>query len=233
MYRTGDLARFRPDGVLDFLGRIDHQVKIRGYRIELGEIEAALDTNPTVRTSAVVLREDEPGDQRLVAYVVPNGLGDIDADLRSHLRETLPEYMVPGHIVTLDRMPLTPNGKIDRGGLPAPSSDKSATVFVEPETGLERTIAECWQAVLKVERVGLDENFFDIGGHSLLIVQLHRELNQATDHKMSLVDLYRFPTVRALSDHFSADAPGSDLEQSEARAEKRKAGLARRRRQRS
>jgi acyl-coenzyme A synthetase/AMP-(fatty) acid ligase len=230
MYWTGDLARYRPDGVIEFLGRVDQQVKIRGYRIELGEIEALLDGHPGVRMSAVVLREDTPGDQRLVAYVVPEGDAPTDAALRGRLREGLPEYMLPGRFISLARMPLTPNGKIDRKALPAPKDSAPATrgAMVPPANELERAIAQCWEATLAVEAVGVEDNFFDIGGHSLLVVQLHRTLGEALEQSISLVDLYRFPTIRALTNHLSLAGSSSAAEQGADRAQRRKQALARR-----
>ncbi|MEQ9399188.1 MAG: LLM class flavin-dependent oxidoreductase [Longimicrobiales bacterium] len=232
MYATGDLAAFRSDGVIDFLGRVDHQVKIRGYRIELGEIEAALEERADVLSAAVIVREDTPGDQRLVAYVVADE-GVADAQLRDHLRERLPEYMVPGIYVPLDRMPLTPNGKIDRRALPEPRAVQRASgeaVYTAPSNELEAAIARAWQETLGIERVGVSENFFDIGGHSLLVVQLHRKLTEAIPQTLSLVDLYRFPTIRALTDHLGeADGNGAVAAQEGIdRAERRR--MARRRR---
>jgi len=234
MYWTGDLAAHRPDGVLDFFGRVDHQVKIRGHRIELGEIEAALEEVAQVRSAAVIVREDQPGDQRLVAYVVAGEHQVSDSALQAHLRDRLPEYMVPGTWVVLDRMPLTPNGKIDRGALPAPrevARSGEGAGYEAPASELEATIARCWEATLGVERVGVSENFFDIGGHSLLVVQLHRMLTDALPHTLSLVDLYRFPTIRALTDHLGAAAeePAAAQEGVD-RAEQRRRVMARRRR---
>lgn len=234
MYATGDLAYHRPDGVLEFLGRVDHQVKIRGYRIELGEIESALEEHPVVRSAAVIVREDQPGDQRLVAYVVAADQRPDDAVLRSHLRGALPEYMVPGIYVVLERMPLTPNGKIDRRALPAPrdvARDEEPAAYVAPANELEAAIAGCWQSTLGVDRVGVSENFFDIGGHSLLVVQLHRKLSEAIPHTISLVDLYRFPTIRALTDHLSAaEGNGKAAQEGVDRAQRRREVMARRRR---
>jgi len=235
MYWTGDLASFRTDGVLDFLGRVDHQVKIRGYRIELGEIEAALEERSDVRSASVIVREDQPGDQRLAAYVVAAGAEPSTDALQAHLRELLPQYMVPGTWVMLERMPLTPNGKIDRNALPAPREVQRPDrdeAYVAPANELETTIAEAWQSTLGVERVGVAENFFDIGGHSLLVVQLHRKLSTAIPQKsISLVDLYRFPTIRALTDHLgNGDGAAEAAQKGVDRAEQRKRGMARRRR---
>lgn len=232
MYGTGDLVRFRDDGVLDFIGRIDHQVKIRGYRIELGEIESALNQHDDVRVAAVVVREPQPGDQRLVAFLVANA-GEVDSGtLKDHLRRTLPSYMVPSRYVTLREMPLTPNGKIDRKALPSvdDTSDAPAVEHVAPSNALEHSIAECWRATLDLEQVGTRDNFFDIGGHSLLVVQLHRALTSELDQAVSLVDLYRFPTISALAEHLGESGGAPDLEESTDRAQKRRQMMRRRRR---
>jgi len=158
VYRTGDLARQRADGTIEFLGRFDHQVKVRGYRIELGEIEATLLTHSGVRETVVVAREDTPGDVRLVAYLVTAGKDAAPAaDLKEHLRSRLPDYMVPAHFVTLDALPQTPNGKIDRKALPAPEAGHAPVVseaFVAPASDLEEKIAAIWKDVLKLPQVG-------------------------------------------------------------------------------
>ncbi|MDP6410718.1 MAG: LLM class flavin-dependent oxidoreductase [Planctomycetota bacterium] len=211
MYRTGDRARYRPDGVVEFLGRTDHQVKVRGHRIELGEIEAVLGRQETVESCAVIVREDAPGDQRIVAYHTPAAGADV-GELREALSRSLPEYMLPTHFVPLDRLPLTPNGKIDRKVLPPPGELGGAAeaVFVAPEEGLEATLAEIWRSVLRREQVGVDDNFFDIGGHSLLVVQVHRSLREKVSRPVELTDLYRFPTVRSLADYLGTeDEPGA------------------------
>ncbi|HYH44362.1 MAG TPA: amino acid adenylation domain-containing protein, partial [Thermoanaerobaculia bacterium] len=178
LYRTGDLARWLATGELEFLGRLDHQVKVRGYRIELGEIEAALDQHPAVRAAVVIAREDAPGDQRLTAYVVgsaPSG------ELRRHLRAGLPEYMVPSAFVVLPKLPLLPNGKVDRKSLPAPEAERPdlAAPFIAPKSRLEGVISEAWRSVLGVEKVGVHDNFFDLGGHSLLMAQVHHKLRES------------------------------------------------------
>jgi acyl carrier protein len=234
MYRTGDVARFRPDGTLEFLGRSDHQVKIRGYRIELGEIEALLGDRADVSEAVVIAREDVPGDQRLVAYVVPVA-ADLDpAVLRAALRERLPDTMVPAAFVMLEALPVTPNGKIDRKALPAPETvaDVRAADYVAPSDDLQATVAELWQEILGRERIGIEDNFFDIGGHSLLVVRLHRRLAERLDRPISLTDLYRFPTIRSLTDFLSAGVADDDLEQSDRRAQRRRESLQRRRTQR-
>jgi amino acid adenylation domain-containing protein len=181
LYKTGDQGCFLPNGNLQFLGRIDHQVKIRGFRIELGEVEAALGQHPAVQQAVVVAREDKPVDKRLVAYILPNrGLASTTGELRSFLQKTLPKYMVPSAFVLLDALPLTPNGKIDRGALPTPDRARPALerALVPPRTPLECLIAEIWRDLLGVDRVSVHDNFFDLGGHSLLSMQLIASLEK-------------------------------------------------------
>ena len=229
MYRTGDLARYREDGVIEFLGRVDHQVKLRGYRIELGEIEAHLARHEAVRDAVVIAREDTPGDKRLVGYVVTNANATVDLDaLRESVAGHLPEHMVPSRLVALDELPLTPNAKVDRKALPAPDQLVARTAaYVAPSGGLERAIADIWGKLLHVEKIGLEDNFFDLGGHSLLAVQAHREVAALVEQKLSLTDLFRFPTVRSLVAHLERD-DSQAKEENKARAATRKAGLARR-----
>jgi acyl-coenzyme A synthetase/AMP-(fatty) acid ligase len=173
LYRTGDLARWRRDGTLEFLGRIDHQIKIRGFRIELGEIEAVLKKHPHVRELAVLAREDQTGDKRLVAYAVAQpGKALTEEELRQTARNRLPEYMVPPAFVFLENMPLTPNGKIDRKALPTPeaSNREQPKDFVAPRTATETQIAAIWAEVLGLKEVGVRDDFFGLGGHSLKAV---------------------------------------------------------------
>ncbi|WP_415878280.1 amino acid adenylation domain-containing protein [Methylomonas sp. TEB] len=174
MYKTGDLARYRADGVIDYLGRIDHQVKIRGFRIELGEIEAQLLEHSDIKEAVVLAREDQPGDKRLVAYLVEDQLGTLPLDdLKAQLSRALPDYMVPSAFVVLDAMPLSANGKLDRKKLPAPNfSGQLKIAYVAPCTITEHVLAEIWQEVLGVEQVGSRDDFFALGGHSLLATQL-------------------------------------------------------------
>ncbi|MES1243434.1 MAG: amino acid adenylation domain-containing protein [Acidobacteriota bacterium] len=209
LYRTGDLARYRADGTIEFLGRLDHQVKIRGFRVELGEIEAALAKHPAVRQAVVVARAEKGGSHRLVAYAVFGG-GEPDVgELRRFLAERLPEPFVPSVFVALDRFPLTPNGKVDRKALPAPGTGAkpAGPADAAPRSELERAIAAAWAEVLQLPSVGLNDNFFDLGGHSLLAAELHARLRDELGAELSMVDLFRHPTVSALARFLS---PGNE-----------------------
>ena len=230
MYRTGDLARYRADATIEFLGRIDQQVKIRGYRIELGEIEAELGRQPAIQECVVIAREDAGSDPRLVAYFVPKGAAPATEELREHLRETLPEFMVPAVFVSLAALPLTPNGKVDRKRLPAPEQHKPRTQvqFIAPQNALEGSIADAWRNVLKLENVGAEDNFFDLGGHSLLVVQVHRLLREKIPQPLSLTDLYRFPTIRSLAEFLGSDGGDDRLDKSRDRAAARRESQKRR-----
>ncbi|MGS0897587.1 amino acid adenylation domain-containing protein, partial [Burkholderia stagnalis] len=200
MYRTGDRVRWLPHGELEYLERIDNQVKLRGFRIELGEIEASLVALPVVRDAAVVVREDQPGNKRLVGYVVAADSGEPAATqpVRAALARTLPDYMVPSQFVWLDALPLTPNGKLDRRALPVPGAIVSETDYVAPRTETERRIGEIWAEVLKVERVGIHDNFFELGGHSLQMVRVHQQLTLLSPKPVSLIDLFQYPTIAQL-----------------------------------
>lgn len=231
MYRTGDEVRLLDDGRLQFLGRIDHQVKIRGHRIELGEIEARLTRHPSVREAAVIAREDHPGDPRLIAYVTPNGSTIDPLVLKTHLRAALPEFMVPSHIVQLERFPLTPNKKVDRKALPSPESvsiNRAEQEQENPAVGIEATIAEIWKQILGVSSVSVRDNFFDLGGHSLLAVQAHREIKEALGKDLTVTDIFRFPTIAALAAHLQdgAHQPSGTLEASAGRAAARQRAVA-------
>lgn len=206
LYRTGDLVKWRPDGQLEFLGRVDDQVKIRGYRIELGEIEARLRRHPRVRGVAVLAREDVPGDRRLVAYVVDGQEqgqgGEADpASWRSWLQESLPDYMVPSAFVVLDALPMTPNGKIDRGALPAPERGREASgvEYVPPRGPVEEAVAGVWGELLGSDRVGIHDNFFELGGHSLVATRLLARLRDTFAVEPSLRDFLDRPTVASLA----------------------------------
>ncbi|MFJ3793113.1 amino acid adenylation domain-containing protein [Kitasatospora sp. NPDC090091] len=214
LYRTGDLARFRPDGALEFLGRLDHQVKLRGFRIELGEIEAVLAEHPRVREAVVTARPHRAGDLRLVAHLTAAGGGAPDrAELAGHLGRRLPAYMVPAVFEVLDALPLTPSGKVDRAALPEPDAARTgpAAPFTAPGSGLERTLAGLWRKVLGVERVGAHDNFFDLGGHSLLMAELRSLLAADTGHRVSMVELFQYPTVASLAGFLSRpEGPPAD-----------------------
>jgi len=223
LYGTGDLARYLPDGTVECFGRVDHQVKIRGFRIELGEIEAVLSRHAAVGQAAALVREDVPGDRRLVCYVVSRAEPDFPSRelgssrpalavrLRRFLQEALPDYMVPAIYVFLDAMPLTPNGKVDRRALPkpeAPPPDRAGSLA--PRTAAERAIAAIWQDVLRVDNVGLHDNFFDSGGHSLLLMQVQSRLRQSLKKDLPITDLFRYPTVSALGRHLMDGAGGEE-----------------------
>ncbi|WP_369185675.1 amino acid adenylation domain-containing protein [Streptomyces sp. Y1] len=207
LYRTGDLVRRRPDGAVEFLGRLDHQVKLRGFRIELGEIESVLAGLPRVRQAVVVVREDTPGDQRLVAYLcgdepaAERGGHEHEAHLRAALRERLPAYMVPSAFVLLDALPLTPNGKIDRRALPAPEGCRAAlrAPYVAPRTAQERTLCELFAQVLQVTEVGVEDDFFDLGGHSLLATRLIARIREALGTELQVRTLFHHPTPAGLA----------------------------------
>ncbi|NPC83010.1 non-ribosomal peptide synthase/polyketide synthase, partial [Pyxidicoccus fallax] len=198
LYRSGDLVRWLDDGTLDFIGRVDSQVKLRGFRIELGEVQAALDSHPEVQGAVAVLREDRPGDKRLVGYVVAPESLDM-ATLRAFLQQRLPEYMVPSALVRLDALPLTPNGKVDRKALPAPELTPSRAGYVAPRTPTEERLAALWAETLGLERVGAEDDFFELGGHSLLAARLTSRLQKALGRRVSLATLFQHPTVAALA----------------------------------
>ncbi len=227
MYRTGDLARWRSDGRLEYLGRLDQQVKIRGFRIELGEIETVLGLHPAVRECAVVPREDT-GEKRLVAYVVPEeGQNPTAGDLIAFAKEKLPDYMVPAVFMNLAALPLSQNGKLDVKALPVPEQlrPELAAAFVAPRGELERVIAEVWKEALKVDKVGVNDNFFDLGGHSLLMTRVHARLKESLQahgvtQEVSLIDLFRYPTIGSLVRFLAPGAEESSVvEESRRRAE--------------
>ncbi|MFE5517690.1 amino acid adenylation domain-containing protein [Streptomyces virginiae] len=202
-YRSGDSARRGADGDHEYLGRLDHQVKVRGYRIELGEIENALTRHPDVRDCVVIVDEDSVGEPRLVAYWVPGGAerADSTTELREHLGRTLPAYMLPNVFVALDRLPLTLNGKVDRRALPAPEAVRPdlGGAFEAAGTPVEKALAEIWADVLSVDRVGLDDDFFDLGGHSMLATQVVARSKEQFGVAMTLRIFFDLPTVRELA----------------------------------
>jgi amino acid adenylation domain-containing protein len=214
IYRTGDVVHWGTAGKLEFIGRADHQVKLRGHRIELGEIEAALTEWKDVAQAVVIIHEETPGEKLLVAYVVPTRSGGakiVRDELRGFLKEKLPAYMVPSEIVVLDALPLGPSGKVNRRALPAPgvSCSLANKQFAGPSNELEKKISAIWRDVLHLDQFGMDDNFFDIGGNSLRSVRVQNQLMRSLDLKIEIVDLFKFPTVRALAHHLNSNTDGN------------------------
>jgi len=213
LYRTGDIVRRLPNGAIEFLGRTDDQVKIRGYRVELGEIESVLKTHAGVADAVVVVRSDEGAEPRVVAYVVLTGAVDQVA-VQAHAQAQLPKHMVPSSFVVLDALPLSPHGKVDRKALPAPTRPVPAVRPVAaPVTAMQHTIAAIWCDLLGTDQVGVDENFFEAGGHSLLLVRLHHELQEAAGSPFPLVELFNATTIAAQADLLSRSDPGGAARQ--------------------
>jgi aspartate racemase len=203
LYKTGDRVRWQADGNLQFLGRLDQQIKLRGFRIELGEVETVLRQHPDVRETVALVREDVPDEKRLVAYLIPrNGKPLLASDLRSYLQRKLPDYMVPSLFLPLETLPLTPNGKIDRRALPAPQAGgpRLHDSYAAPRTPREKSLATIWATVLGLERVGIHDSFFDVGGHSLLAVRLFAALEKQSGRRLPLALLFRAPTIAQLAD---------------------------------
>jgi amino acid adenylation domain-containing protein/thioester reductase-like protein len=207
MYRTGDRARWRVDGQIEFLGRVDDQVKVRGFRIEPGEVEAALAKHPSVRQTAVIARPDESDHLHLVAYAAPAGSATLDpAELTAFLRQSLPEYMLPAAWVILPDLPLTAGGKVDRRALPAPQAGRQRREYIAPRTPTEETIAVMWSELFNVPKVGAEDNFFDLGGHSLMAVQLAARLSRAVGGEVSVRSVLFYPTVATLAEALDTGA---------------------------
>jgi acyl carrier protein len=203
MYRTGDLARWLPDGNIEYLGRIDHQVKIRGFRIELGEIENRLVKHEAIKEAVVIAKEDGNGAKYLCAYLVA-GRELTVKELREYLGQELPEYMVPSYFVQLDRLPLTPNGKIDRKALPQPEGNiQTGVEYVAPSNATEEKLAKIWREVLGLEKIGINDSFFDIGGNSLKIVKLKAEIDKICSNIITISDLFSFSTISKLAVHMN------------------------------
>ncbi|HMT29886.1 MAG TPA: beta-ketoacyl synthase N-terminal-like domain-containing protein, partial [Bacteroidia bacterium] len=201
IYKTGDLGKYLSDGTIEYLGRADNQVKVRGYRIELGEVEVTLSKHPFVTQAAVTVREDEPGDKRLVAYLVLEGGKKLSpGEIRKFISDKLPEYMLPSSFVFLDALPKTPSGKIDRRSLPKPDESRPdiGIPFVAPQTHEEKSIAILWSQLLRIDKVGIDDNFFDLGGNSLLALQSIARLRQEQGMDIPVVKLYQFPTIKGI-----------------------------------
>ncbi|MBW4506977.1 MAG: amino acid adenylation domain-containing protein [Scytonematopsis contorta HA4267-MV1] len=207
LYKTGDLVRHLPTGDIEYIGRIDNQVKIRGFRVELGEIEAAINNHPSVSASVVIIREDKPGKQTLVAYVTLHPEQTLTIpELRSFLQNKLLDHMIPTAFMILEGLPLTSNGKVDRQALPIPNNlrPELEAAYVVPQTEVEKTIASIWQKALNIEKIGIHDNFFEIGGHSLLLVTVHSQLQVIFKTELSTLDLFRYPTISSLAGYLSS-----------------------------
>lgn len=230
LYKTGDLARYLSDGQIECLGRIDRQVKIRGFRIELEEIQAVLDGHTNVRTSAVIDREDVPGDKRLVAYIVPNPEQIPTAgQLRRFLQEKLPEYMVPSAFVAIEALPLSPNGKLDRQALPKPAKRQNESEnFVAPSTAMETTLAQIWCEILDIDSVGVRDNFFDLGGTSISAFQVVTQVREQLKLDLKTVKLFEYPTIADLAKYLSEGESEQPTQNAQTRAQQQKAAYARR-----
>ncbi|MDB6068281.1 MAG: Non-ribosomal peptide synthetase component [Pedosphaera sp.] len=247
LYKTGDLCRFLPDGNIEFLGRIDHQVKIRGFRIELREVESALASHPAIGQALVTVHHPAgpdrgssspspspiPPEPSLVAYFVArNGCATDTAELRRFLKDKLPDYMVPSAFVSLEKFPLSPNGKVDRKALPAPESQPAAVTshYAAPGNATEKMLVDIWAAMLRLDRVGIHDNFFDLGGHSLLIAQLHAQICEAFKTELPIVKLFQYPTISSLASHLDRSPDEFDsMQKIYERAKLQKAALGRQR----
>jgi acyl carrier protein len=228
MFRTGDRARWTAQGNIEFLGRVDGQLKIRGFRVERDEIETVIRSLPSVQSCAVTAYEPDPGNPMLVAYVVGRGARPSIPDLRRQVAERLPAHMAPARYVVLEQLPLTPLGKPDRRALPPPVFAADHEAAVPPRSDLERRIAAIWAAVLQVPEVGIHDNFFDLGGHSLLVTDLHARLEAALGRQFPIVDLFNHPTVAAIGARLAGSSDGADAQAAASDlASKRKAALER------
>ena len=217
LYRTGDKARYLSDGAIDFLGRLDGQVKLRGFRVETGEIESAIAGNPSIRENAVIMREDSPGSSYLAAYIVPASLILTGDEIRAYLKGMLPEYMIPSTFTMLDSLPRTASGKVDRRALPAPDGRTGAGEYVPPANYIEETLASVWREILGIEKAGIHDNFFALGGHSLHATQVITRINKAFSIDLPLREIFRNPTIAELEEivviTMIQDAPASKVEE--------------------
>jgi len=201
IYKTGDLAKWQNDGNIEFLGRIDHQIKLRGFRIELGEIEAVLLKHPAIKEVIVNLHKTE-NNQQLVAYVIGELIDDLSQQLKQHLKTHLPDYMIPSQIIRLDEFPLTPNGKIDRQALPHPNHE-SQSLYEAPRNKIEQQLTEIWSLIVECEKISIHDNFFDLGGHSILAIKLLNEIQKSFNQELSLTSLFQHPTIAQLAQQLS------------------------------
>jgi amino acid adenylation domain-containing protein len=230
LYRTGDVVRRRSDGVLEFVGRRDHQVKLRGHRIELSEIELALQDCPGVLRAVVQLRDDLPsGEPDLVAYLIASSPAPTESTLIKHLDAKLPSYLRPAHFVFIRELPLTPSGKVDRSRLPLPRRRQELhSTHISPRSSLERIIESVWKETLSVEGIGIDDNFFEIGGNSVTLIRIHNIISERVHRDIPIVVLFRYPTIRALASYMVGEQRGDDVDISTKRGEARKTFLTRR-----
>ncbi len=208
LYRTGDQARRLADGNIEYLGRIDQQVKIRGFRIELEEIRVALMQHSEVKEAVISINGDSIENRRLVAYVVAAAERELtSSDLRDYLKERLPDYMVPSVFVMLEKLPLTANGKIDYRALPQPDSHNVGlkNEYVAPRTDVEQRLKNIWHEVIGIERIGIHDNFFELGGHSILLLKIQRKIREIFEHELSLVELFKYPTIHLLAEHLKRE----------------------------
>jgi Phosphopantetheine attachment site/AMP-binding enzyme/AMP-binding enzyme C-terminal domain len=219
VYKTGDIARYRESGDIEYLGRSDQQVKLRGFRIETAEIEAVLTTHPELRHVVVDAREDAAGDKRLIAWYVPAHEQALSAaELRDHLKQKLPDYMIPALFVAMPTLPTTPNGKVDRKALSEPGQEQGrSAIYLAPRTEWEQTLVRLWQEILNVPKLGIHENFFELGGHSLKATAFLARLQRETGVRLGLIDVFRYPSVAALAANCLAE--GSDRASIDSHAE--------------
>jgi amino acid adenylation domain-containing protein len=211
LYKTGDLARYHANGAIEYLGRIDNQIKIRGFRIELGEIKAVLSQHPAVREAVVMVREISQR-QQIIAYIVGDRTGQWSREEgKNYLQNLLPEYMLPSVFIMLDRLPLLPNGKVNRHALPLPETIPRSTVAHQaPSLEIEREIAAIWQEALHLEKVGIDDNFFDLGGHSLLLLEVNQKLRKSLQRDLSVVEMFQYPTIASLVRYITQNSDKGD-----------------------
>lgn len=233
LYKTGDLVRYLPDRNIEFIGRIDNQVKVRGFRIELREIEFVLNTHPQIQQAIVIAREDLPGDKRLIAYAIASDKSLTSSQLRQFLKQKLPEYMVPSALVLLETLPITPNGKVDRQRLPEPDFETNREQeFIEPRNQAETKLAQIWQKKLNIEKIGIDDNFFDLGGHSLLLIQINSELQTIFNKEISMVKLFQYPTIHLLAQYLSQTSDEQAISNRAISRSKNKASISKQRQSR-